>query len=242
MASRRRSPLCAGSSAPRDRTKLGEYFDAVRDVEQRIAKSESTNSTFEVPSQPVGVPATFREYAELMFDLQVLAFQADITRVSTFMMARENINRSYPEIGLPEAHHSMSHHDNNPEKLKAYAKLNHYHAETLAYYLKRLDSIQDGDGTLLDHTAVLYGGGMSDANVHNNYNVPVVVVGGKSTAAQGRPPPEVPEGNAAGEPDAGPDRPLRRAHREIWRQHVRDRSIDGLSDRTLSWSASPRRL
>jgi hypothetical protein len=174
-----------GKLGARDRTKLGEYFDAVRDVEQRIAKSESTNSTFEVPSQPVGVPATFREYAELMFDLQVLAFQADITRVSTFMMARENINRSYPEIGLPEAHHSMSHHDNIPEKLAAYAKLNQYHADTLAYHLKRLDSVQDGDGTLLDHTAVLYGGGMSDANVHNNYDVPVVVVGGKTLQLKG---------------------------------------------------------
>jgi hypothetical protein len=169
----------------RDRTKLGEYFDAVRDVEQRVAKSESTNSTFEVPSQPVGVPATFREYAELMFDLQVLAFQADITRVTSFMIARENINRSYPEIGLPEAHHSMSHHDNIPEKMAAYAKLNHYHVDTLAYYLKRLDSIQDGDGTLLDHTAVLYGGGMSDGNVHNNYNVPVFVAGGKSVQLKG---------------------------------------------------------
>jgi hypothetical protein len=169
----------------RDRTKLGEYFDAVRDVEQRVAKSESTNSGFEVPSQPVGVPATFREYAELMFDLQLLAFQADITRVTSFMMARENINRSYPEIGLPEAHHSMSHHDNIPEKMAAYAKLNHYHVDTLAYYLKKLDSIQDGDGTLLDHTAVLYGGGMSDGNVHNNYNVPVVVAGGKTLQLKG---------------------------------------------------------
>jgi hypothetical protein len=174
-----------GKLGARDRTKLGEYFDAVRDVEQRVAKSESTNSTFEVPSQPVGVPATFREYAELMFDLQVLAFQADITRVSSFMMARENINRSYPEIGLPEAHHSMSHHDNIPDKMAAYAKLNQYHVDTLAYYLKKLDSIQDGDGTLLDHTAVLYGGGMSDGNVHNNYNVPVVVVGGKTVQLKG---------------------------------------------------------
>ena len=169
----------------RDRTKLGEYFDAVRDVEQRVAKSEAANSGFEVPSQPVGVPATFREYAELMFDLQVLAFQADITRVTSFMMARENINRSYPEIGLPEAHHSMSHHDNIPEKMAAYAKLNHYHVDTLAYYVKKLDSIQDGDGTLLDHTAVLYGGGMSDGNVHNNYHVPVVVAGGKTLQLKG---------------------------------------------------------
>ena len=99
-----------------DRTKLGEYLDSIRDVEQRIARAESTNSDFAVPERPVGVPETFREYAELMFDLQVLAFQADITRVTSFMMARENINRSYNEIGLPEAHHSMSHHGNNPRR------------------------------------------------------------------------------------------------------------------------------
>ena len=163
----------------RDRTKLNEYFDAVRDVEQRIAKAESYNSDFSVPEQPVGVPPTFKEYVELMFDLQALAFQADITRVSTLMMARENINRSYPEIGLPEAHHSMSHHGNNPEKMKVYSKLNTYHVETMAYFLNKLKSIPDGDGNLLDHTVVLYGSGMSDGNVHNNYNVPVVVVGGK---------------------------------------------------------------
>jgi len=102
----------------KDRTKLGEYFDAVRDIEQRIAKAEATNSDFAVPEQPVGVPQTFKEYIELMFDLQVIAFQADITRVSSLMMARENVNRAYPEIGLPEAHHSMSHHGNNPEKMK----------------------------------------------------------------------------------------------------------------------------
>ena len=109
----------------RRRTKLGEYFDAVRDVEQRIVKAESTNSDFSVPDQPVGVPATFKEYIELMFDLQVLAFQADITRVSSLMMARENINRAYPEIGLPEAHHSISHHGNNPEKMQALREAEH---------------------------------------------------------------------------------------------------------------------
>jgi hypothetical protein len=163
-----------------DRNKLGQYFDAVRDVEQRIVRAESTNANFEVPEQPAGVPETFKEYIELMFDLQVLAFQADITRVSSLMMARENVNRSYPEIGLPEAHHSISHHGNNPEKMKNYSKLNAYHVETLGYYLKKLDSIKDGDGTLLDATAVLFGSGMSDGNVHNNYNVPVIVVGGKN--------------------------------------------------------------
>jgi hypothetical protein len=167
-----------------DRVKLGEYFDAVRDVEQRIARSE-VKKDVAIPARPVGEPEKFREYAELMFDLQVLAFQADITRVSSFMMARENINRSYPEIGLPEAHHSISHHGNNPEKMKAYTKLNTYHVDTLAYYIRKLQSIQDGDGTLLDHTAVLYGSGMSDGNVHNNYNVPVVVVGGRTQQIKG---------------------------------------------------------
>ncbi|HAN61625.1 MAG TPA: hypothetical protein DCQ11_12265 [Gammaproteobacteria bacterium] len=168
-----------------DRVKLGEYFDAIRDVEQRIAKSESYNSDFEVPERPVGLPETFREYAELMFDLQVLAFRADITRVTSFMMARENIQRSYNEIGLPEAHHSMSHHGNNPEKMKAFSKLNMYHTDTLSYYLDKLQSIQDGDGTLLDSTVVLYGKGMSDGNTHNNYSVPVVVLGGPENGLQG---------------------------------------------------------
>lgn len=168
-----------------DRTKLSEYLDAVRDVEQRIAKSESRSRNVVVPERPAGEPETFREYAELMFDLQVLAFQADIARVSTFMMARENISRSYPEIGLPEAHHSISHHGNNPEKMKAFSKLNTYHVDTLSYFVRKLKAIPDGDGTLLDHSVVLYGSGMSDGNVHNNYNVPVVVVGGRDLHLKG---------------------------------------------------------
>ena len=177
-----------------DRSKLGQYFDAVRDVEQRILKAESTNSDFSVPEQPVGVPETFKEYIELMFDLQALAFQADITRVSSLMMARENVNRSYPEIGLPEAHHSISHHGNNPEKMKAYTKLNTYHVETLTYYLNKLKSIPDGDSNLLDNTVVLFGSGMSDGNVHNNYNVPVIVVGGQALQVKGNRHAKYPKG------------------------------------------------
>jgi Protein of unknown function (DUF1552) len=169
----------------RDRTKLSEYLDAVRDVEQRIAKAESTNSGFPVPDQPVGVPGTFKEYVELLFDLMTLAFQADITRVSTLMMARENTGRAYPEIGVAEAHHSISHHGNKPDKLAAYAKINAYHIQMLNYFLKKLDSIPDGDATLLDRTAVLMGSGMSDGNVHNNYSVPAIIVGGKSLGIRG---------------------------------------------------------
>jgi hypothetical protein len=169
----------------RDGVKLSEYLDAIREVEQRIAKNESYNKDVAVPERPVGVPETFKEYAELMFDLQVLAFQADITRVSSFLLARENINRSYAEIGLPEAHHAMSHHANIPEKMAVFTKLNTYHVETLAYFLKKLQAIPDGDGTLLDHSIVLYGSGMSDGNTHNNYNVPVVVVGGRDQEMKG---------------------------------------------------------
>ena len=175
----------SGRLGGQDRAKLGEYLDAIRDVEQRIARTESTNVDIDVPERPVGVPETFRDYAELMFDLQVLTFQADITRVTTFMMARENINRSYSEIGLPEAHHSMSHHGNNPEKMRDFSKLNTYHVDTLAYYLDRLQSTPDGDGTLLDSAVVLYGSGMSDGNIHNNYSVPVVVIGGRENGLAG---------------------------------------------------------
>jgi Protein of unknown function (DUF1552) len=169
----------------RDGVKLSEYLDGIRDVEQRIARSESYNTGFAVPPRPVGVPQTFKEYAELMFDLQVLAFKADITRVSSFLMARENVDRSYSEIGLPEAHHAMSHHGNIPEKMAAFSKLNTYHVDTLAYFLKKLQATPDGDGTLLDHTIVLYGSGMSDGNTHNNYSVPVVVVGGRDQEMKG---------------------------------------------------------
>ena len=120
-----------------------------------------------------------------MFDLQVLAFQADITRVSSFLMARENVNRSYSEIGLAESHHSMSHHGNNPGKMADFSKLNTYHVETFAYFLKKLQAIPDGDGTLLDHSVVLYGSGMSDGNTHNNFSVPVVIVGGRDQQMKG---------------------------------------------------------
>ena len=170
---------------PGDSAKLSEYLDAIRDVEQHIAKVEAYNSDLAVPERPVGVPETFREHAELMCDLQALAFQADITRVSSFMLARESSPRPYPEIGLAEAHHSTSHHGNDPQKMALYSKLNTYHVQTVAYFLKKLQSIPDGDGTLLDHALVIYGSGMSDGNIHNNLNVPVVVVGGRDQQIKG---------------------------------------------------------
>jgi hypothetical protein len=174
-----------GKLGQRDSVKLSEYLDAIREVEQRIARNESDGREVAVPERPAGAPDTFKEYAELMFDLQVLAFQADITRVTSFMLARENVNRSYPEIGLPEAHHSMSHHGNNPQKMAEFTKLNTYHVAALGYFLERLRTTPDGDGTLLDHSVVLYGSGMSDGNTHNNYNVPVLMVGGRDQQIKG---------------------------------------------------------
>ena len=164
---------------PRDRNKLGEYLDAVRDVERRIRKAE-TQVDHPLPEMtpPLGIPATFEEHAKLMFDLQVLAYQADLTRVVTFMMSREFSSRTYPEIGVPEAHHPTSHHRDDPDKIAKLARINAYHTSLLAYYLDRLQATPDGDGSLLDQMTLLYGGGLSDGHRHSSENLPVLVVGG----------------------------------------------------------------
>jgi len=166
-------------SAP-DQAKLDEYVDAVRDVERRIQRAEQ-QADRELPTvtQPSGIPSEFADYAKLMFDLNTLALQADMTRISTFMMARELSVRTYPEIGVPDQHHALSHHQDQIEKLERQAKLNVFHMELFAHFLKTLASAKDGEGSLLDHTMVLYGSGMSNSNVHLPYDVPTVVVGGK---------------------------------------------------------------
>ena len=148
--------------------------------------------------QPVGVPATFEEHAQLMFDLQVLAYQSDLTRVITFMMGREFSGRSYPEIGVPDAHHPMSHHQGDPEKLAKLTKINTYHATQFAYYLDRLRSTPDGDGSLLDHVTLVYGAGMSDSNAHSPDNLPILLLGGERRAR--RSAHQVPGQYSAGEP------------------------------------------
>ena len=171
---------------PRDRNKLGEYLDAVRDVERRIRKAE-TQVDHPLPEMtaPLGIPATFEEHAKLMFDLQVLAYQADLTRVVTFMMSREFSSRTYPEIGVPEAHHPTSHHRNDPDKIAKLARINAYHTSLLAYYLDRLRATPDGDGSLLDQMTLLYGGGLSDGHRHSSENLPVLVVGGAGGRLRG---------------------------------------------------------
>ena len=171
---------------PNDRTRIDEYLDAVRDIERRILMAEGQGDR-KLPDvdQPAGIPASYEEHAKLMFDLQRLAYQTDLTRVTTFMMARELSGRTYPEIGVPDSHHPTSHHRNDPESYEKLAKINVFHTTLFSYYLEKLASTPDGDGSLLDHIMLLYGAGMSDSNRHDNNNLPVVLVGGGSGQLQG---------------------------------------------------------
>ena len=175
------------SLGTRDVAQLTEYMDAIRDVERRIQLAE-TQSDQQLPTldHPVGIPASFEAHAHLMYDLQVLAYQADLTRVITFMVGREFSGRTYPEIGAPDAHHPTSHHQNDPEKLDKLTKINTYHTTQLAYYLDKLKRTPDGDGSLLDHTMLVYGAGMSDGNAHSPANLPILLVGGGGQVKGGR--------------------------------------------------------
>jgi hypothetical protein len=171
---------------PRDVLKLSEYLDAVRDVERRIQKAEE-QATRELPvvAQPTGIPPAYQEHARLLFDLQLLAFQTDLTRVFTFALAHESSTRSYPEIGVADSHHPLSHHQNNPEKLARLAKVNAFHLGQLGYFIERLQATTEGNGTLLDNTMLLYGSGMSDSNMHLPRNVPTLLVSGKAFGIPG---------------------------------------------------------
>jgi uncharacterized protein DUF1552 len=171
---------------PGDSTKLDEYVDAIRDVERRIQKAEE-QSARELPAidQPAGIPSSFEDHAKLMFDLQALAYQADLTRVSTFMMSHETSQRAYPEIGVPDAHHPLSHHGGDAEKIAKLVKVNLYHARLFAYYVEKLRSTSDGEGSLLDHVTIIYGSGMSDGNTHNHHNLPTVLIGSGAGRIQG---------------------------------------------------------
>ena len=161
-----------------DRAKLSQYLEAVRDIERRIQMAEE-QSDRELPvlDQPEGIPNTFGEHAKLMFDLLALAYETDLTRVATFMMGREITGRTYPEIGVPDAHHPISHHQKDPVKLEKLRKINHYHVELFSEFIARLASTPDGDGTLLDNSMIVYGAGMSDSNSHGSYNLPILLAG-----------------------------------------------------------------
>lgn len=164
---------------PEDRHLLDSYTEAIRDVERRIQKAEE-QIDLDLPemAQPEGAPPVFEEHLEIMQDLQVLAMQADLTRVITFMMSKEQSARPYPQIGVPEAHHPLSHHNNNPQAVEQMSKINRYHMELFAKYLEKLRATPDGDGTLLDHMTILYGGGISNSTIHSGNNLPVLLLGG----------------------------------------------------------------
>ena len=162
-----------------DRLKLTEYFEAVRDVERRIQNSEEQNTRqLPVVDHPAGIPATFEEHARLMYDMYALAYQCDLTRIVTFMLAHEFSGRTYPEIGVPDAHHAISHHQRDPEKIAKLEKINAYHAKLFASFVEKLGKTPDGDGSLLDHVMIIYGAGMSDSNAHDPHNLPIALVGG----------------------------------------------------------------
>jgi hypothetical protein len=162
-----------------DRSKLNEYLDAVRDVERRIQKTEEQNANaLPVFEQPAGVPSNYAEHAKLMYDLLILAYQADLTRVATFMIGHELSGQTYPEIGVPDAHHAISHHQGNPVSLAKLAKIDAYQISLFSYFIEKLRSTHDGDGSLLDHSMILYGAGMSDSNRHDPKNLPLALLGG----------------------------------------------------------------
>jgi Protein of unknown function (DUF1552) len=169
-----------------DQTKVNEYSDAVRDVERRIQRAEEQHDV-ELPTieQPQGAPPVFEDHLALMLDLQLLAFQSDLTRVISFMIAKEQSARPYPQIGVPEAHHPLSHHDNNPELIAHMSKINRYHTQLFAQYLAKLRATSDGDGSLLDHTTILYGSGISNSTRHSGDNLPLLVMGGGAGTHKG---------------------------------------------------------
>lgn len=171
-----------------DRNRVNQYLDTVREVERRIQKAEAETADSRLPDldRPIGVPAAYADHARLMFDLQVLALQGDVTRVISFQLARETSTRTYPEIGVSEPHHPLTHNGGNPEMLAKVAKINQFHVSLFAYYLEKLKSTREGDGSLLDHSAILYGSGMGNPDVHDHVNLPILVAGGAGKLKGGR--------------------------------------------------------
>jgi hypothetical protein len=170
-----------------DRVRLDQYLDSVRRVEREIQRAEQSVAENKTPDldRPVGVPAAFADHAKLMFDLQILAFQADITRVIAFQLTREQSNRTYPEIGVSDPHHPTSHHGNDPYKVAQIAKINTYHVSLFSEFLQRMKATPDGNGSLLDHSIYLYGSGMGNPSLHDHENLPILVAGGAATGLKG---------------------------------------------------------
>lgn len=175
-ATRESAERLNASLGPADRRKLDEYLTGVREVERRIETAEKEQLTPPI-EKPSGIPFEYAAYVKLMFDLQVIAFQADLTRVSTMMLGREGSVRTYPEIGVPDPHHPLTHHRGHPDFIEKVTKINCFHAELFAYFLERLASTPEAGGSLLDHAAILYGSALSDGNAHSNVDLPLLVAG-----------------------------------------------------------------
>jgi hypothetical protein len=172
---------------PGDRDRVDQYLESVRDVERRIQQAEAAAEENPAPDldRPIGVPAAYADHARLMFDLQLLALQGNITRVVTFQLSREASNRTYPEIGVADPHHLLTHHGNDPEKIAKVAKINQFHVSLFAEFLEKLRATPEGDGSLLDHVLYLYGSGMGNPNVHDHVNLPIIVAGGAAGKLRG---------------------------------------------------------
>jgi hypothetical protein len=171
---------------PNDKVRVNEYLDSIRDVERRIQMAESQNSReLPVVEQPIGIPTDYAEHAKLMMDMLALAYQTDLTRVSTFMLAKEVSGRSYPEIGVADSHHPVSHHQDEPAKLERLHKINEYHFQQFAYLVDKLSKLPEGNATMLDHTLFMYGTGISDSNTHFHDDLPIALVGGQAAGIKG---------------------------------------------------------
>jgi hypothetical protein len=172
---------------PADRATVAQYLETIREVERRIQRAEASAAANPIRDldRPLGVPASYADHARLMFDLQVLAFQADVTRVITFQLARETSNRTYPEIGVSDPHHPLTHHGNDPAKIERMSRINRFHVSLFAEFLAKLRDTREGDGSLLDHALLLYGSGMGNPNQHDHDNLPILVAGGAAGRMQG---------------------------------------------------------
>src|SRR5271170_1589179 len=170
-----------------DRSTMSDYLENVREIERRIQKSEQggTQADTDLPQAPAGIPYSFEQHINLMYDLLAIAYQTNVTRVASFMVAREVSNRTYPQIGVPDGHHATSHHQNKADKIEKLVKIQHYHLTLFARLLEKLRSTQDGDGTLLDHAILLYGSNMSNSNAHNHFPLPNLVLGGGAGTLEG---------------------------------------------------------
>ncbi len=178
--------LLKAKLGPRDQATLSDYLDSVREIERRIQRANfDSTSSIELPTEPVGIPYNFEEHINIMYDMLVLAYQANITRVFTYMVAREESNKTYPQVGVHDGHHATSHHQNLPEKIEKLVKIQNYHAGLFARFLGKMKQTPDGDGNLLDHSVILFGSNMSNSNLHNHFPLPNVVAGGACGKLQG---------------------------------------------------------